>query len=132
MTAVECSAKSGPYCRHVSAGLFASEALTGKNTSVGLRTTCTIQFTDAQIATSRIAEAMMRTAQGAPRSATSARPVRCQAPERCVRWRRVRVARSRACEIVADGITAYLSSMRWTARFSTLAHLEIVLDDESC
>src|SRR5207244_3749570 len=105
MTAVECSTKSGPYCRQVSGGVLASELLTGKNISVGLRTACTIQFTDAQTASSRIAEAMIRTAIGAPRSATSARPARRQAAERRARWRRGRVARGTACEIVADGIT---------------------------
>ena len=39
MIAVECSRKSGPYCRHVSGGVFDSEPLTGKKSSVGLRIT---------------------------------------------------------------------------------------------
>src|SRR5262245_10570025 len=56
MTAVECSTKSGPYSRQVSVGVLASEPLTGKNSSVGLRTAWTIQFAEAQIATSRIPE----------------------------------------------------------------------------
>src|SRR4051794_11477858 len=107
MTAVECSTKSDPYCRQVSAGLLASEPLIGKNTSVGLRTACTIQFAAAQTATRRTAEAMMRTAHGAPRRATNTRRVRDGAAERCARWRRMRAARGRACEIVTDGITAY-------------------------
>src|SRR6266851_612324 len=107
MTAVACLTKSGPYCRQVLVGALASEPLTGKNTSVGLRTAWTIQFTDAQTATSRIAATMIRTANGAPRSATSARPARRQAAAPRARWRRVHVARGTACEIVADGITGY-------------------------
>src|SRR5438093_13688200 len=103
MTAVECSTKSGPYCRQVSGGVLASEPLTGKTISVGLRTACTIQFTDAQTATSRIAEAMIRMGTGARRTATSTRPTTRQAAERRA-WRRVRVARGSECEIVADGI----------------------------
>src|SRR5438093_12655329 len=39
MTGVECSRKSGAYCRQVSGGVFDSTPLTGKNSSVGLRTT---------------------------------------------------------------------------------------------
>src|SRR5262245_1116959 len=106
MTAVECSTKSGPYSRQVSAGVLASEPLTGKNSSVGLRTACTIQFTDAHTVTSRIVEAMIRAANGAPRSAASARPTVRQAAERRARCRRVALTRGNAGEIVADGITA--------------------------
>src|SRR6185503_18403379 len=51
MTAVECSSKSEPYARHVCAGVLASEPLTGKSNSVGLRATCRIQLTDARTAT---------------------------------------------------------------------------------
>src|SRR5215813_11405288 len=65
MTTVECLTKSGPYSRQVSAGVLASEPLTGKNISVGLRTACTIQFTDAQTATSRTAEMTIRMVHGA-------------------------------------------------------------------
>src|SRR6476646_5519021 len=72
-TAVECLTKSGPYSRQVSAGVLASEPLTGKNISVGLRAACTIQFTDAQSAASRIAEPMIRMGTGARRSAASVR-----------------------------------------------------------
>src|SRR5262245_52189690 len=105
MTAVECLSKSGPYRRQVSAGALASEPLTGKNTSVGLRATCTIQFTAAQMATTRTVATMIRTVSGARRSATSARPASRQAPEPRERWRRVRVARDTGCEIVAYGMT---------------------------
>ena len=49
MTADECSSKSGPYCRQVCAGALPSEPLTATNTSLGLRTTCTIQFTDVDV-----------------------------------------------------------------------------------
>src|ERR1700736_6231572 len=79
MTAVECLAKSGPYCRQVCAGAFTSEPLTGKNTSVGLRATCTIQFTAAQTATTRTVARTIRTAKGATRKAKSARPAARQA-----------------------------------------------------
>src|SRR5262249_59551058 len=107
MTAVECLTKSGPYCRQVSGGVLASEPLTGKNISVGLRTVCTIQFTDAQTATSRIAEVKIRTVHGARRRVASARPARRHGTDRPARWRRVRGARSSAGEIDADSITAY-------------------------
>src|SRR5262249_4575263 len=108
MTAVECSSKSGPYRRQVSAGALASEPLTGKNISVGLRATCTIQFTAAQTATSRTVATMILTATGALLSATSARPVKRLAAERRARWRRARVARGSACEIVAYAIIGTL------------------------
>jgi hypothetical protein len=39
MVAVEYSLKSGAYCRHVSTGILLRAPLTGKNISVGLRTT---------------------------------------------------------------------------------------------
>src|SRR6185369_7377892 len=54
MTAVECSRKIGAYERQVSAGVLCSTPLTGKNSSVGLRTTCTIQLTAKQPATTAI------------------------------------------------------------------------------
>src|SRR5215813_15033923 len=81
MTAVECLTKSGPYSRQVSAGVLASDPLTGKNISVGLRAACTIQFADAQSATSRIAEPTIRMGSGAPRSAASVRRARRQTAE---------------------------------------------------
>src|SRR5262245_32286332 len=111
MTTVECLTKSGPYCRQVSAGVLASEPLTGKNISAGLRTVCTIQFTEAQTAISMIAEVKIRTVHGARRKTTSALAVSRQGTERPARWRRVRGARSAAGEVVADGITAYPFSM---------------------
>ena len=102
MTAVECLAKSGPYCRQVCAGGLTSEPLTGKNTSVGLRATCTIQFTAAQTATSRTVPTTIRMAKGATRRARSARPARRQAAaERHARRLRVRVRRGAPREIVA-------------------------------
>src|SRR4051812_21411958 len=107
MTAVECSAKNRPYCRQVSAGLLASEPLTGRSISAGLRTAWTIQFMDAQTATSRIAETMIRNGGGARRSAASPRPAERHGAERRARWRRRRPARGAACEFVADDITAY-------------------------
>src|SRR5215475_12402584 len=39
MIAVECARKSGSYERHVSDGVFESAPLTGKYSSVGLRST---------------------------------------------------------------------------------------------
>ena len=79
ITAVECAAKRGPYWRQVWAGVLKSEPLTGKNTSVGLRATCTIQFSAAQIVTSRTIPMTIRMANGAIRSARSARLARRQA-----------------------------------------------------
>src|SRR5580704_17098436 len=67
MTAVECLAKSGPYCRQGCAGALTSEPLTAKNTSVALRATCTIQFTAAQTATSTTVPTTTRTANVATR-----------------------------------------------------------------
>src|SRR5438876_6358997 len=100
MTAVECLAKRGPYCRQVSAGALTSEPLTGKNTSVGLRAACTIQFTAAQTAISRTVPATIRTANGATRKGRTARRASRQAEE-CVRRLRVRVFRGVPREIVA-------------------------------
>src|SRR5262249_50388876 len=112
MTAVECLTKSGPYSRQVSVGVLASEPLTGKNISVGLRAACTIQFADAQSATSRIAEPMIRMGTGAPFSVASVWLITRQTAElalsgvegRRARERLVRVARGSARGIVADGI----------------------------
>jgi hypothetical protein len=75
MIAVECSSKSGPYRRQVCAGTLASEPLTATNTSVGLRTTCTIQFTAAQAITSRTIPTIIWTANGVTRMARNARPL---------------------------------------------------------
>ena len=95
--------KSGPYWRQVCAGALASEPLTGKNASVGLRATCTIQFTAAQTATSRIAPTMIRTANGATRKARRAARARRRqaAAEPCARRLRVRDFRGAPREIVA-------------------------------
>ena len=102
MTAVECLANSGPYCHQVCAGAFTNEPLTGKNISVGLRATCTIQFTAAQTATSRTVPTTIRTANGATRKARSARRTSRQtAAKRCARCLRVRIFRRAAREIVA-------------------------------
>ena len=104
MTAVECSSKSGPYCRQVCAGALASEPLTATNTSVGLRTTCTIQFTAAQTITSRTVPTIIWTANGATRKARNARRARREA-ERRARRPRMRVGRSAARAIIAWGMT---------------------------
>src|SRR5580704_15055600 len=102
MTAVEYLAKSGPYCRQVCAGALTSEPLTGKNTSVGLRATCTIQFTAAQTATSRTVPTTIRTANVATGKASTARRGSRQAgAEECARRPRVRVFRGAPHEIVA-------------------------------
>src|SRR5580704_2042197 len=101
MTAVECLTKSGPYCRQVSAGVFTSEPLTEKNTSVGLRATCTIQFTAAQTATSRTVPTTIRTGIVATRKARTARRASRQtAAEGCARRLRARVFRGAPREIV--------------------------------
>src|SRR4051794_13258114 len=62
MIAVECVTKSGRYWRQVCAGVFTNEPLTGKNTSVGLRASCTIAFTAAQVATRRTVPRTIRLA----------------------------------------------------------------------
>jgi pimeloyl-ACP methyl ester carboxylesterase len=100
MTAVECLAKSGPYWRHVCDGCLTSEPLTGKNTSAGLRATCTIQFTAAQTTTTRTVPRTIRMANGATRKARSARPARRHAAERRARRLRVHVLWSAPREIV--------------------------------
>src|SRR6202011_4886358 len=105
MTAVECLAKSTPYCRQVCAGGLTSEPLTGKNTSAGLRATCTIQFVAAQTATTRTVARAILMANGATRKARSARPAgRHAAAERRARGLRVRVLWSAPPEIVAWGM----------------------------
>src|SRR5262245_45117969 len=62
MTAVECSSKSGPYCRQVCAGTLANEPPTAPSTSLGLRTTCTIQFAAAHTTTTTTVATMIWTA----------------------------------------------------------------------
>ena len=59
ITAVECPRKSDPYRRHVSGGVFESARLTGKNSSVGLRSTWYVQLTADH--TNRITTAITRT-----------------------------------------------------------------------
>src|SRR4029450_8702359 len=104
MTAVECLAKSRPYWRQVRDGCLASEPLTGKNTSAGLRATCTIQFNAAQTATTRTVPRTIRMANGATPKAKSARPARRHATERRARRLRVRVLWSAPREIVTWGM----------------------------
>ena len=88
--------------RQVSAGALTSEPLTGKNTSVGLRATCTIQFTAAQTAISRTVPTTIRTANVATRKARTARRASRQAAaEGCARRHRVLVFRGAPREIVA-------------------------------
>src|SRR2546427_11652340 len=59
MTTVECPRKSDPYWRHVSGGVFESAPLTGKNSSVGLRSTWYVQLTADH--TNRITTTITRT-----------------------------------------------------------------------
>src|SRR5258708_35978285 len=80
MTTVECRRKSGPYCRHVSGGALASTPLTGKKSSVGLRTTWYSQFAADHTARTATAPTRIRIASGAASSATRARR-----PERVMR-----------------------------------------------
>ena len=99
--------EKGPYCRQVCAGTLASEPLTAPaatNTSVGLRTTCTIQFTAAQTIASRTVPTINWTANGAVRRARNARRPGREA-ERRVRRPRMRVGRSAARAIIAWGMT---------------------------
>src|SRR3989449_5621346 len=73
MTAVECPRKSDPYWRQVSGGVFESAPLTGKNSSVGLRSTWYVQLTADH--TNRITTAItrMRSASGIANSTHHAR-----------------------------------------------------------
>jgi hypothetical protein len=72
MMAVECLRKSGPYRRHVSDGVLTKAPLTGKNSSVGLRSTWYIAFTDDQASRIVTAPTMMRMVSGAARNARRA------------------------------------------------------------
>src|SRR5215472_17097345 len=102
MTAVEFLAKSRPYSRQVCAGSLTSEPLSGKNTSAGLRATCTIQFTAAQTVTTRTVPRTIRMANGATRNARSARlAARPAVAERRARRLWVHVLGSALREIVA-------------------------------
>ena len=111
MTAVECSLNSVAYRCQVNAGALASATLTGKNNSVGLRTTCTIPFTAAQTDTNKTVATMIRTGNGALRKVTIARPASRRAVERRARRRRWRVAGGSERGIGADGMTESSSSM---------------------
>ena len=91
MVAVECSRKSGPYCRQVSAGGLFSAPLTGKNSSVGLRTTWYIQFTADHRATTTSAPIRIRSVSGAASQAR--RPDRTSRRTALRRARRPRVLR---------------------------------------
>src|SRR5512134_1152535 len=62
MTAVACAVNSVPYVRQVSGGLLASASLTGKNSSVGLRTTWYPQLTTAHTARTATAPTSTRRA----------------------------------------------------------------------
>src|SRR5262245_34382661 len=99
MTAVEFLSKSGPYARQVCAGVLASEPLTGKNNSLGLRATCTIQLTAAKTVINTSAAATMRRVTGAARSARRARADKCHAAERRARRRPVRLFRLTARDV---------------------------------
>src|SRR5262245_7164817 len=99
MVAVECARKSASYERHVSGGVFESAPLTGKNSSVGLRTTWYVQFTTDQRASRTIAITTTRSASG---NAMSTRNALCPKRTR----RRNRVGRARRARVFPDGIPA--------------------------
>src|SRR5262245_16623876 len=114
MTGVECSRKSGPYCRQVSNGVFASVPLTGKNSSVGLRTTWYTQLVADQ--TRRMAmPAMSNRAQGgAARNARSARRrARARGQTDAIRNRRTRAFRGRPALATAPYGTDLLCVHGW-------------------
>src|SRR6266545_242670 len=73
ITAVECSLKSGPYCRHVSGGVFRRTPSSGKKTSVGLPIAWYTQLTADQTTRMTSATARTRTAIGAAANARNAR-----------------------------------------------------------
>src|SRR5512134_109717 len=113
MTAVECSWKSGPYRRQVSPGGLAREPLTGKNSSVGLRITWTIQFTADKAARRRAAPTTMRIATGRASSARSARRADRQRDRpRAGCRRRTRVLRGVPRAVVAGAMNVMRSVCR--------------------
>src|SRR5437870_423811 len=71
--AVECLLKSGPYWRQVSYGVLASALLTGKNSSLGLRTAWYAQLTADNAARMTTAPTKTRTTSGAANIAPNAR-----------------------------------------------------------
>ena len=88
----------------IDAGALASEPLTARNTSEGLRTTCTIQFTAAQTITSRTVPTIVWTASGASRTARNTRRARREVGRRA-RRPRMRIGRSAVRAIIAWGMT---------------------------
>src|SRR5262245_34529090 len=96
MTGVACSRKSGPYCRQVSNGVFASVPLTGKNSSVGLRTTWYTQLVADQTRRRAVPAMSSRAQGGAARNARSARRrARARGQTNAIRNRRTRAFRGR-------------------------------------
>src|SRR5882762_10264275 len=94
MITVECRRNSTSYCRHVSGGALASTPLTGKNNSVGFRTTWYTQF--AADHTARIATVLTRTriTSGArSRAVRTRRPRRVIGQTNAIRAERLRVRR---------------------------------------
>src|SRR5947208_1504704 len=97
MISVECRRNSGPYWRHVSVGDLASTPLTGKNNSVGFRTTWYSQFVADHIASTASVPTRIRIASGALSRATSTRPPRRRVTPKtdAIRAERPRVRRER-------------------------------------
>ena len=85
---VRCEER-GRIRRQVWDGALKREPLTGKNASLGLRATCTTQFSDAQTVTTRKIPMTIRIANGATRKVRSARLARRHAAERRARRRRM-------------------------------------------
>src|SRR5438128_3242259 len=103
MMAVECSRKSGSYCRQVSAGVLASTPLTGKNSSLGLRISWYVQFTTDHRATTATAATTRRMASGAASMARRACPPRRRVQRGAFPGRRAHVRRTAAlAEIERD------------------------------
>ena len=123
MIAVECRWNNALYCRHVSGGDLASAPLTGKNNSVGFRTTWYIQFVADHTASTVTVPTMIRTASGALSRAMRTR--RTERPRVRARLRRevVPAAREWAMCVTdqvctepplhADGAAAAALHQRW-------------------
>src|SRR5688572_18524651 len=103
MMAVECLWKRCPYRRHVSGGVLPSEPLRGKNSSVGLRSTWYVRFTEDQIANTPTPTTMIWIARGAADSARNARATRRRSA--AIRARRARILPAAALTTRACGMS---------------------------
>src|SRR6266545_6658672 len=119
MTAVECPRKSDPYWRQVSGGVFQSAPLTGKNSSVGLRSTWYVQLTADH--TNRITTASTRTRSASGRANSThhaRRPNRKNDRKDANRVRRARVRRAGALPARDGDVTTISATTARRASYS--------------